>query len=383
MSKNSLFLDKDLVMTFNISMHRSWWMENGPGCRVTPVTPPPSWAPEDHRYISIAGCVLEYQYVEVAHSSLQIILASICIEEHYGLRQNILDVRVRMLRSIFPDNRRVKGGCKRRFLMFAFGAGAYQYRVLPFGLALSPRFTKCVDADLTPIREGQPLTVKQFQKLLGLMTAVPSVIPLHLLYMRPLQWWLRTQGFSQKGNALLTIKVMWGCLRALNVWRDPGFLSQGLVLGVPGHCITLTMNASLTGWKAVLRGSSKQGLWERPYLLWYINCLEMLAVLLPLKRFLPDLRGHHVLTRSDNTSVVLYINHQGALCSCPLYRLVRQILLWAQGKLLSLRAAYIPGWLNEAANTLSSQGLRPQKLSLHPHVVEQIWERFGKPKYTC
>ncbi|TRY89890.1 hypothetical protein DNTS_034224 [Danionella cerebrum] len=62
-------------MTFNISMHRSWWMENGPGCRVTPVTPPPSWAPEDHRYISIAGCLLEYQYVEVAHSSLQIILA--------------------------------------------------------------------------------------------------------------------------------------------------------------------------------------------------------------------------------------------------------------------------------------------------------------------
>ncbi|XP_035380215.1 sodium/potassium-transporting ATPase subunit beta-1-interacting protein 2 isoform X3 [Electrophorus electricus] len=62
-------------MTFNISMHRSWWMENGPGCKVTPVTPPPSWAPEDHRYISIAGCALEYQYVEVAHSSVQIVLA--------------------------------------------------------------------------------------------------------------------------------------------------------------------------------------------------------------------------------------------------------------------------------------------------------------------
>ncbi|KAG5846668.1 hypothetical protein ANANG_G00117430 [Anguilla anguilla] len=37
--------DKDLIMTFNISMHR------------------------------ISGCLLEYQYVEVAHSSLQIILA--------------------------------------------------------------------------------------------------------------------------------------------------------------------------------------------------------------------------------------------------------------------------------------------------------------------
>ncbi len=41
----------------------------------------------------------------------------------------------------------------RRFLRFAFGGKAYQYRVLPFGLALSPRtFTKYVDAALVPLR---------------------------------------------------------------------------------------------------------------------------------------------------------------------------------------------------------------------------------------
>lgn len=67
--------DSDLVLTFNLSMHRSWWMENGPGCRVTPISPPPSWAPEDHRYISISGCLLDFQFIEVAHSSLQILLA--------------------------------------------------------------------------------------------------------------------------------------------------------------------------------------------------------------------------------------------------------------------------------------------------------------------
>lgn len=71
----SLAQDSDLVLTFNLSMHRSWWMENGPGCRVTPVTPPPSWAPEDHRYISISGCLMDFQFIEVAHSSLQILLA--------------------------------------------------------------------------------------------------------------------------------------------------------------------------------------------------------------------------------------------------------------------------------------------------------------------
>ncbi len=41
----------------------------------------------------------------------------------------------------------------RKFLWFAFGGKAYQYRALPFGLALAPRtFTKCMDAALAPLR---------------------------------------------------------------------------------------------------------------------------------------------------------------------------------------------------------------------------------------
>ncbi len=41
----------------------------------------------------------------------------------------------------------------RRFLRFAFRWKAYQYKVLPFSLALAPRtFTKCMDAALAPLR---------------------------------------------------------------------------------------------------------------------------------------------------------------------------------------------------------------------------------------
>ncbi len=41
----------------------------------------------------------------------------------------------------------------RKFLRFAFGGKAYQYKVLPFGLALAPRtFTKCMDAAMAPLR---------------------------------------------------------------------------------------------------------------------------------------------------------------------------------------------------------------------------------------
>ncbi|KAL0176407.1 hypothetical protein M9458_028737, partial [Cirrhinus mrigala] len=276
--------------------------------------------------------------------------------------------------SILPQHR--------KFLRFAFRGEAYQYRVLPFALALSPcTFTKCVDAALAPlqlqgirilnyiddwlilaqseqvaaqhrdvvlahmkelglrlnakksvlsplqrttylgvvwdsttmqarlspariesiltavarVKEGRSLTVKQFQQLLGLMAAASNVIPFGLLYMRPLQWWLKTRGFSPRGNPLRMIKVTWRCLRALDMWRKPWSLSQGPVLGAPCRRVTLAMDASLAGWGVVMNGHPARGLWSSHQLSWHMNCLEMLAVFRALKHFLPDLRDRHVL----------------------------------------------------------------------------------------
>lgn len=61
-------------MTFNTSLHRSWWMEHGPGCLVTPVLDS-HMAPDDHHVITVSGCLLDYQYIEVLSSALQILLA--------------------------------------------------------------------------------------------------------------------------------------------------------------------------------------------------------------------------------------------------------------------------------------------------------------------
>jgi len=174
------------------------------------------------------------------------------------------------------------------------------------------------------------------------------------------------------------IKVTRRCLRDLVMWKKPWFLSQGPMLGASCRRKMLTTDASLTSWGAISEGRSSQGLWKDHHLSWRINRLDMLAVFLALKNFLTDLRGHHVLVRSDNTSVVSYINHQGGLRSCPLCKLACQILLWSQGKLLSLRATYIPGVHNIGADILSRQGLRPGEWRLHPEVVELIWKKFGQ-----
>ncbi len=145
------------------------------------------------------------------------------------------------------------------------------------------------------------------------MAAASNVIPFGLLYMRLLQWWLRTKGFSPRGNPLRMIKVTRRCL--CDLWKKPWFLSQGPVLEASCRCKMLTTDASLMGWGAILEGCSSQGLWKDHHLSWHINRLEMLAVFIALNNFLADLRGHHVLVHSDNTSVVSYIYHQGDLWS--------------------------------------------------------------------
>uniref|UniRef100_A0A8C0USE4 Sodium/potassium-transporting ATPase subunit beta-1-interacting protein n=1 Tax=Cyanistes caeruleus TaxID=156563 RepID=A0A8C0USE4_CYACU len=63
------------LMTFNISMHRSWWREHGPGCIRRVVRPSSPGILEDYSYVSVTGCIIDFQYLEVIHSAIQILLS--------------------------------------------------------------------------------------------------------------------------------------------------------------------------------------------------------------------------------------------------------------------------------------------------------------------
>lgn len=68
------FQDSDLL-TFNISAHHSWWSEHGPGCVRREIPASGERSADTQSYISIMGCLLEYQYIEVLHSSFQILIS--------------------------------------------------------------------------------------------------------------------------------------------------------------------------------------------------------------------------------------------------------------------------------------------------------------------
>ncbi|XP_051961955.1 sodium/potassium-transporting ATPase subunit beta-1-interacting protein 3-like isoform X1 [Xyrauchen texanus] len=63
------------LLTFKISAHHSWWREHGPGCVRREIPISVDRGSDAQSYISIMGCMLEYQYIEVLHSGFQILIS--------------------------------------------------------------------------------------------------------------------------------------------------------------------------------------------------------------------------------------------------------------------------------------------------------------------
>ncbi len=96
--------------------------------------------------------------------------------------------------------------------------------------------------------------------------------------------------------------------------------------------------------------------------------------------FLPDIRGHHVLVRSDSRSMGSYINNQGGLVSKRLSMLANDLLVWAQNNLRLLNAMHVPGKMNHGADMLSRNNVSSEEWTLHLLTVQKIWEFCGRAR---
>ncbi len=180
-----------------------------------------------------------------------------------------------------------------------------QARLAP---ARIPVFTAC----LARFKLGHHVSVGTCRRLLGLMAAASPVLPLGLLHMRPFLWWMKELRLHPTVPATRLIRVSRSCCRHLLMWRDPVFLQSGVRMGAIHRRHMITTDASMTGWGAVFEGRPASGEWKEEFLFWHINCLELRAVFLALKYFLPVLGGHHIIVRTDNMAVVSQgINRQG------------------------------------------------------------------------
>lgn len=115
---------------------------------------------------------------------------------------------------------------------------------------------------------------------------------------------------------------------------DATTLTAGVPLGAVSSRITMTTDASLSGWGVTLMGRAVNGTWDPSRAEAHINVLELWAVFLALKHFQQFLQGQHVLIKTDNSTAVAYINRQGGTRSPQLHQLAQQIILWSSNQAL-------------------------------------------------
>ena len=114
--------------------------------------------------------------------------------------------------------------------------------------------------------------------------------------------------------------------------------------------LTLTTDASNTGWGAVCRGQQTGGLWSTKKHCFHINYLEMKVVLFGLQSLCSDLTDKHIRIQSDNTSTVSYINAMGGIKSTDCNDMALQIWQWANGRNIWLSSCHLPGVNNVVAD---------------------------------
>jgi hypothetical protein len=88
--------------------------------------------------------------------------------------------------------------------------------------------------------------------------------------------------------------------------------------------------------------------------------------------------GKRVLVKSDNSTVVAYVNKQGGTRSPTLCLHARRLWDWSISHDIHLRAIHIPGIVNTLADNLSrGVSLSPTEWSLSKQVFQELYMRRG------
>ena len=194
-------------------------------------------------------------------------------------------------------------------------------------------------------------------------------IQLHLLYhFRPRQDPISTQ---IPVTQLIQDQLLW------SLSQDN--LLCGTTFPRPSPSVVLTTDASELGWGAHLEDQTAADMWSEQERLLHINHLELLSVFKALQAFEPRIRRKLILVKTDNSTVVSYINRQGGTRSPSLCLATWELLKWCVQRRTSLQASHLAGEKNTLADALSRGRIIPTEWSIHPSIVKQVFNILGFP----
>ena len=222
-------------------------------------------------------------------------------------------------------------------------------------------------------------TAEEILQLLGLMVSMIGLVPHARLFLRPLQIYLLAHWKPSSRDLQAPIPVQPPLLPHLRWWTVPQNILIGQTLAFVPHSITVETDASKTGWGAACQKLRAQGTWSCHLQKEHINILEMLAVEQALFHFKTLIQGKQILVKSDNSTVVTYLNKEGGTRSPHLCMLTWRILQWCLQNKVAVRATHIAGIRNTIADHLSRRQVIPTEWTLNRGVVQHIFNLTGTP----
>ena len=209
------------------------------------------------------------------------------------------------------------------------------------------------------------------ESLVGFLSFAASYLPLGRLWIKPLQHWVNTHSSPLARKEWVVIDDAFR--EALLPWADRAFLEASVPIKVGPPSLVLMTDAVVPPFQA--RGS-----WTSELKTMSINWLELKAVHLGLRHFLPLLKGHSVSLRADNMTALSCVRKQGSLASPALWSLSREILLLAWRSDVHLIPQHLKGVLNVLADKASRDAPVSTEWSLDDDSFQVLCDLLGTPQ---
>src|SRR6185437_1507336 len=181
-------------------------------------------------------------------------------------------------------------------------------------------------------------------------------------------------GLKMKGwNGVITLSTE--SLTQLDWWIEklPNWNGRSLIPEIP--TTTLYTDASISGWGVSRENCVIHGRWSKQEQQHHINILELTAILFAIKTF-KDIRDQMVMIRTDNTTCVAYINHQGGTVSQMLSTTAEEIWNLCLERNIHIKAEHVPGVMNTIADQASriKKDRHDWKLCTKTfQIIDKIW----------
>ncbi len=284
------------------------------------------------------------------------------IREHKG---KVLTTLLQLGWSINWDKSHLQPDHTREFIGFVIQTD--QERIRPTVIKIPGERIRKVRKDIRrALATSTPITARHLARICGQCVAMARVIAPGKLLLRSAY---RLLGTRTTWESRLTLDDP--TRRDLRWWLealgpDGWNAAEIKVTAVEAQIET---DASDSGWGAFYDGHQAAGFWNTRMRTRSINYRELMAVLLGLKSFAPQLRGKSVQILSDNITAVAYINHLGGP-SADLTALAESLWITANDFGITLQASHLAGGLNSRADRLSR--LPPAyEWRLHPNLF--LW----------